>query len=107
MTDASRLEFDIQSSPRETVGLDLSDESGTYVVVDAMRRVTREGKLRLTQAGLQKFFGQKEPTRVAIEVGQHSPWVSRELAGLGHEVIVANARQVRLISQEQEEERQA
>jgi transposase len=36
---------------------------------------------------------------VAIEVGTHSPWVSRELKKYGHEVIVANARQVKLISQ--------
>jgi len=39
-----------------------------------------------------------KPCRVAIEVGTHSPWVSRLLKSFGHEVIVANARQVQLIS---------
>ena len=34
-----------------------------------------------------------------MEVGTHSPWVSRYLARLGYEVIVANARRVRLISE--------
>jgi len=34
-----------------------------------------------------------------METGTHSPWVSRLLTGLGHEVIVAHARNVRLISQ--------
>jgi len=29
----------------------------------------------------------------------HSPWVSRTLSGLGHEVIVAHARNVRLIGE--------
>jgi transposase len=33
-----------------------------------------------------------------MEVGTHSPWVSRLLGRLGHEVLVANARQVKLIS---------
>jgi hypothetical protein len=33
-----------------------------------------------------------------VEVGTHSPWVSRVVKRLGHEVIVANARQVKLIS---------
>jgi len=33
-----------------------------------------------------------------MEVGTHSPWLSRWLTGLGFEVIVANARQVQLIS---------
>jgi transposase len=32
-----------------------------------------------------------------IEVGTHSPWVSRLLEECGHEVLVANARKVRLI----------
>jgi transposase len=34
-----------------------------------------------------------------MEVGTHSPWVSRHLARLGFEVIVANARRVRLITE--------
>jgi transposase len=33
-----------------------------------------------------------------MEVGTHSPWLSRWLSSLGFEVIVANARQVQLIS---------
>jgi transposase len=33
-----------------------------------------------------------------MEVGTHSPWLSRLLTKLGFEVIVANARQVKLIS---------
>ena len=34
-----------------------------------------------------------------MEVGTHSPWVQRLLAGLGYEVIVANPHQVRLIAE--------
>src|SRR5713101_1466131 len=45
----------------------------------------------------QKFAGMRR-CRVAMEVGTHSPWLSRWLTGLGFEVIVANARQVQLIS---------
>ena len=37
--------------------------------------------------------------RVVIEVGTHSPWVSRWLEAKGHEVIVANARAVRSIAE--------
>jgi len=36
--------------------------------------------------------------RVAMEVGTHSPWLSRWLTSLDFEVIVANARQVQLIA---------
>ena len=37
--------------------------------------------------------------RIALETGMHSPWVSRVLSELGHEVIVAHARTVRLIGE--------
>ncbi len=36
--------------------------------------------------------------RIAIQVGTHSPWVSRLLKSMGRDVIVANARQVPLIT---------
>ena len=45
----------------------------------------------------QKFAGMRR-CRVAMEVGTHSPWLSRWLTSLGFETIVANARQVQLIS---------
>ena len=35
--------------------------------------------------------------RIAIEAGTHSPWASRMLEECGHEVLVANARKLRLI----------
>src|SRR3954454_5875733 len=38
-------------------------------------------------------------SRIALETGMHSPWISRLLSGLGHEVIVAHARNVRLIGE--------
>jgi transposase len=36
--------------------------------------------------------------RVAVDVGTHSPWVSRLLASWGHEVLIANPRRVRRIA---------
>jgi len=38
-------------------------------------------------------------SRVALETGTHSPWVSRLMKELGHEVIVAQASKVRLIGE--------
>jgi transposase len=38
-------------------------------------------------------------SRVVLEVGTHSPWVSRLAERAGHEVIVANPRRVRLIAE--------
>jgi transposase len=51
-----------------------------------------------TRKGFAQLLGSKPRSRVAREVGTHAPWVSRYRADLGHEVIVANARRVRLIT---------
>jgi transposase len=61
--------------------------------------VIQEGSVATTKKGLNQVFGALSRCRVALEVGTHSPWVSRQLAGMGHEVIVANARRVRLIAE--------
>jgi transposase len=47
---------------------------------------------------LVEKFGGLPRCRIALEVGTHSPWISRLLTELGHEVIVANARQLKLIT---------
>jgi transposase len=48
---------------------------------------------------MSQVFASMVRSRIAMEVGTHSPWVSRLLQSFGHEVIVANARRVRLIGQ--------
>jgi hypothetical protein len=37
--------------------------------------------------------------RIALEMGPHSPWVSRLIAEFADEVIVANPRQLKLITE--------
>lgn len=84
----------------EVAGLDLGDRYSRLCVLDAVSgEVVEEARLCTTQAGLVRRFGSCRPMRIAIEVGTHSPWVSRLLAGLGHEVLVANARKLRLVYQ--------
>lgn len=82
-----------------TIGMDLGDKSSRYCLLNEQGEVIKEGVVATTKKGLQRAFGAKKRCRMALEVGTHSPWVSRLLSQLGHEVIVANARQVRLISQ--------
>ena len=58
-----------------------------------------EQKVSTTPKAQQAGFGAMARSRMALETGMHSPWVSRLLSGLGHEVIVAHARNVRLIGE--------
>jgi len=85
--------------PTLTVGLDLSDMYSSFCILDADGAVAEEGRVRTTTPALQRRFSTLAPCRVVLEVGTHSPWLSRLLLGLGHEVIVANARAVRLIAE--------
>jgi transposase len=82
-----------------TVGVDLGDKMSHYCVLAADGEKVYEGKVATTKQALGEVFGALGQCRIALEVGTHSPWVSRLLKSFGHEVIVANARQVKLITQ--------
>jgi transposase len=89
------------SKPRApmTAGLDLGDRYSYLCLIDTLSgEVIEEGRLRTTPEALGRRFASERPSmRIAIEAGTHSPWVSRLLEGCGHEVLVANARKLRLI----------
>jgi transposase len=82
-----------------TIGLDLGDRSSCYCVVDEGGQVQLEQRVSTTAKALREVFGGMPRSRIALETGMHSPWVSRLLSELGHEVIVAHARNVRLIGE--------
>ena len=87
------------SEQKLTVGLDLGDRSSWYCVLDEAGAIVLEQKLGTTPKAMREVFGGMPRSRIALETGMHSPWVSRLLSELGHEVIVAHARNVRLIGE--------
>jgi transposase len=87
------------SQQKLTVGLDLGDRNSWYCVLDETGRIVMEQKVSTTPKALQVALGGMPSSRIALETGTHSPWVSRLLSKLGHEVIVAHARNVRLIGE--------
>jgi hypothetical protein len=86
------------SQPSVTVGVDLGDRHSHLCLIDtASGEVAEEGRIPTTPKAFERRFSGCERMRVAVEAGTHSPWVSRLLEGCGHEVLVANARRLRLI----------
>ena len=81
-----------------TIGMDLGDKTSRYCVLNSQGEVSDERSVATIKKGMAGAFAGMQRCRIAMEVGTHSPWVSRLLQGLGYEVIVANARQVKLIS---------
>jgi transposase len=82
-----------------TIGLDLGDRNSWYCVLDEAGHIQEEQRVRTTVKAMQEVFGAMPRSRIALETGTHSPWISRLLRQWGHEVIVANARKVRLIGE--------
>ena len=82
-----------------TIGLDLGDRWSWYCVLDEGGEIVLEHRLTTTPEAMKQVFGGTPRSRIALETGAHSPWVSRLLTALGHEVIVAYARNVRLIGE--------
>src|SRR5450755_4470432 len=87
------------SQQKLTIGFDLGDRSSWYCVLDETGNVLLEQRLSTTPKAMKEVFGGMPRSRIALETGMHSPWASRLLSELGHEVIVAHARNVRLIGE--------
>jgi len=81
-----------------TIGVDLGDRWSFYCVLDESGKVILEEKLATTPEAMKQTFARIGRSRIALETGTHSPWVSRLLTQLGHEVIVAHAQKVDLIT---------
>jgi transposase len=87
-----------KQQPKITAGLDLGDKYSYLCLIDTdSGEAIEEGRLSTTPEAIRRRFASKQPLRVAIEAGTHSPWVSRVLEECGHEVLVANPRRTRLI----------
>src|SRR5437660_8202575 len=81
-----------------TIGVDLGDRWSNYCVLDEAGEVLLEQKVATTPEGMKQTFERIPRSLIAMETGTHSPWVSRLLKELGHEVLVAHAQKVNLIT---------
>src|SRR5579872_4890983 len=81
-----------------TIGLDLGDRWSFSCVLEEAGQVIWEQKLPTTPEAMKQTFRKIPRSLIALETGTHSPWISRLLSELGHEVIVAHAQKVELIT---------
>jgi transposase len=81
-----------------TIGVDLGDRWSCYCVLDKAGKILLEQKLATTPEAMKQTFGKIPRSLIALESGTHSPWVSRLLTELGHQLLVAHAQKVQLIT---------
>src|SRR6204780_2930648 len=89
---------DRRSKAEMTIGIDLGDVWSHYCTLNEDGQVVDRGRFRTTPKAIDKWFTDVPHARVAMEAGTHSIWISEQLQELGHEVIVANVRELRAIS---------
>ena len=80
-----------------TIGMDLGDKTHEVCVLDAKGKVCVREQITNTKEALKKRFADCKGVLVVMEAGTHSPWISRTLEELGCEVLVGNARKLRMI----------
>lgn len=86
------------SVPSHTLGIDLGDKRHAVCVLDHKTgEILEEFSLANSRAQLDKLALRFPDARIAMEVGTHSPWISRLFQKSGLEVIVANSRKLRAI----------
>jgi hypothetical protein len=79
------------------IGIDLGDKTSNYCFLDTEAGIVAEGRVGTTQEEIQVCFSSVPRSRIAVEVGTHSPWVAALLEGLGHDVYIANPRRMESI----------
>jgi transposase len=83
--------------PSITIGLDLGDKKHSICVLNAAGDIIDERTITNHRESLRRLSQKYPGARIAHEVGTHSPWISRFLSDLGHEVLIANPRKLRAI----------
>ena len=88
----------LKPSKAAVCGIDLGSRYSEICVLDAEGAVIERDRVKTTPEALERALGQRAPLAIAIETGGQSNWVRRLLSDLGHQVIVADAKRVKLIT---------
>lgn len=82
-----------------TIGMDLGDKKHQVCILDKTGKIIAEEAIAGTRTAMTSFFKQYRGAVVAMETGTHSRWVSQVATAAGLEVLVGNARKLRMIWQ--------
>jgi transposase len=84
--------------PELTEGLDLGDRKTVTCLMRADKTIVSRPTVDTTRDAMREHFSSGTPRRVVLEASTPANWIARIAAACGHEVIIANPRQVRLIA---------
>jgi len=87
----------MQQATTQTIGMDVSDKKSRICVLSPAGEIVEERWINTTRHGVQRYFEKQPRSRVVLEAGTHALWMTWQIEELGHEVIVANPRNLGLI----------
>jgi transposase len=82
-----------------TIGMDIGDKKNVTHILGETGVSIGSYSVDNTADSLQAFFSQYKGATVAFEASTHSPWISRMLSSMDHNVLVGNPRKLRAIWQ--------
>ena len=94
-----RIQMQQDNEIAAVAGVDIGDKRCFVRLTDLAGESLEECQIPTRPEALERWFRRWPRLRVVIETGGHSNWIRRRLAALAHDVLVADARQLRLISQ--------
>lgn len=84
----------------QVIGIDLGDKKHAICATDrSTGDIVDERNITNHRESLRRLSLKFPQALIAMDIGPHSPWTSRFLENLGHEVLVANPRKMRAIFQ--------
>lgn len=97
MKNRSKIEQAMKAGKVVTAGIDLGSKHSEACWVDEQGQEVARERLASSCVALQRIFGGLPPMVIAIETGGHANWVARQLRAMGREVIVADAKRLKLL----------
>ena len=79
------------------IGMDLGDKNHKAVGLAEDGEIVDRSEVLCTPEGVRAHLKSHPGALLVIETGTHCRWISRPGIGLGHEVLVGNARKLRMI----------
>ena len=95
MKDSTTMPQPVVQPLVQTFGIDIGDRRSRYCIVSASGETTDEGSVATTSDSLSDLFEAREACRVVLEACGHVHWIARLASEAGHEVVVANPRELR------------
>ena len=79
------------------IGMDMGDKNHKAIGLSEDGEIIDRTEVPCTPEDVRAYLKRFPGALLAIEIGTHCRWVSRLGIGMGHEVLVGNARKLRMI----------